>query len=49
MDHTVLTDTETEDTKWNTSNPTPSQSQAQHTQGWQRDTGALLPGGFRVG
>lgn len=42
----MLTKTETEDTKWNTSNSAPSQSQAQHTQGWQGDTGAPLPGGF---
>lgn len=42
----VLKKTETKDTKWNTSNSAPSQSQAQHTQGWQKDTGDLLPGGF---
>lgn len=37
----MLTKTETGDTKWNTSNPAPSQSQAQHTrmaEGHRRDT-----------
>lgn len=33
----------TGDTKRETSKPAPLQSQAQHTQGWQRHTGALLP------